>query len=70
MPHKIRSIYREVINSFNNGSHILCTGGIRAIIEGVCNLKGIQDGPVEAIKKTAQGHKEEKRPSRKNSRLG
>jgi len=51
MPHKIRWIYREVIDSFNNGLFTLCAGGVRAIIEGICNFKKIHDGPVEVTKK-------------------
>ena len=50
-PRKIRRIYREAIDSYNNGFFILCAGGLRAIIEGICNIKKIHDGTVEYKKK-------------------
>jgi len=50
VPYKVRNIYREVIDAFNNGMFILCSGGLRAIIEGICNSKGIVDGPIEIVK--------------------
>ena len=40
-------IYREIIDCFNNQIFTLCAAGLRAIIEGICADKGIQDGPVE-----------------------
>ncbi len=48
--YKIRKIYREVVDAFNNGMPVLCAGGLRAIIEGICNIEGIKDGPVEIDK--------------------
>jgi len=45
-PQNIRTIYRETIDALNSGSLILCSGGIRAIVEGVCNDKGITKGTV------------------------
>jgi len=47
VPLKIRTIYREMIDAFNNGLLILCSGGLRATIEGICNNENILDGPVE-----------------------
>ena len=47
VPYKIRNIYREMIDAFNNGLFTLCAGGLRTIIEGICNNKGVLDGPVE-----------------------
>jgi len=38
---KLRGIYRETIDSFNSGSLILCTAGLRALLEGVCDDKRI-----------------------------
>jgi hypothetical protein len=43
-PANIIKIYRETIDAFNNDQLILCSVGIRAIIEGVCNDKGIIGG--------------------------
>jgi len=51
VPYKVRNIYREMIDAFNNGMLILCSGGLRATIEGICNEEGIVDGPVEIEKK-------------------
>jgi hypothetical protein len=47
VPFEVRNIYRETIDAFNNGLFILCSGGLRAILEGICNSEGITDGPVE-----------------------
>jgi len=33
---KLSSIYREVIESFNGDSRILCATGLRALLEGIC----------------------------------
>lgn len=51
VPYKIRGIYREMIDAYNNGMFVLCSGGLRATIEGICNAEGIKDGPVEIKKK-------------------
>jgi len=50
VPFKVRNIYREMIDAFNNGMFVLCSGGLRATIEGICNSKGILDGPVKRNK--------------------
>src|SRR5882724_3883159 len=50
-PHKTRSIYRETMDAFNNGMYILCSAGLRAIIESICNNEGILNGLVEITKK-------------------
>ena len=46
-PRKIRRIYRETIDAYNNDLLILCAGGLRAIVEGICNVKKIKNGTVE-----------------------
>lgn len=51
VPLSIRSIYRESIDAFNNGLLVLCSGGLRAVIEGICNHEKIVGGPVEIEKK-------------------
>jgi hypothetical protein len=51
VPYKVRNIYREMIDAFNNGLLILCSGGLRATIEGICNSEGIIDGPVNVMRK-------------------
>ncbi len=45
-PVNIVNIYRETIDAFNNNQTILCSGGIRAIIEGICKDKGIKSGEI------------------------
>ncbi|MCD8413642.1 DUF4145 domain-containing protein [Tenacibaculum finnmarkense] len=37
LPEKIRTIYTETIASFKSNSSILTAGGLRAIIEAICN---------------------------------
>jgi len=39
-----------MIDAFNHGLFILCAGGLRACIEGICISEGIKDGPVEIVK--------------------
>lgn len=51
IPYRISSIYREMIKAFNAGLFLLCTAGLRAIIEGICTEEGIKDGPVSVIGK-------------------
>ena len=46
LPYSLDEIYDEVIKSFNIGNYILCAGGIRAILEGICSDKNIKNGPV------------------------
>jgi hypothetical protein len=36
IPYQLDAIYREVIDSFNGGCHILCAAGLRALLEGIC----------------------------------
>jgi hypothetical protein len=49
-PRKIRRIYREMIDAYNNGFYTLCAGGLRAIIEGICKIKKIKGGAIEYTK--------------------
>ena len=46
IPHKIKVLYFEVIQTFNSKLGVLCAAGIRAIIEGICNEKKINGGSV------------------------
>lgn len=51
IPLNIKGIYRETIDAFNNEQIILCCGGLRVLIEGICldkTIKGI-------IKKNKKG---------------
>jgi hypothetical protein len=51
LPRKLRRIHKEIISSFNDDLLILCAAGLRSIIEGICEEKGIKDGPVEVADK-------------------
>ncbi len=53
VPPKVRNIYREMIDAFNNEMLVLCSGGLRATIEGICNNESIVDGPVDIEKNGA-----------------
>ena len=46
VPPTLLGIYREAIHCFNESNNILCAAGIRALIEGICVDKEINDGPV------------------------
>lgn len=46
-PKNLRTIYKEIINCFNNDSPVLCAAGLRAAIEGLCAAHGVVDGPIE-----------------------
>jgi hypothetical protein len=41
LPYNLEGIYREIIRSFNNKIYILCAGGLRALLEGICKDKEI-----------------------------
>ncbi|GAA3926576.1 DUF4145 domain-containing protein [Chitinophaga oryziterrae] len=41
VPKVVLNIYKETIKAFNNDQLILCAAGLRSIIEGICNDKGI-----------------------------
>jgi hypothetical protein len=45
IPEKLDRIYREMITSLHNGEYILCAGGLRALVEGICAQQNITDGP-------------------------
>jgi hypothetical protein len=44
---RLSGLYKEVIACFNNGSLLLCTIGLRALLEGICGDKGLTDGNLE-----------------------
>jgi hypothetical protein len=51
LPQDLSRIYKEIVGCFNNNFNILCAGGIRALIEGICKEKSINEGPVSKILK-------------------
>ena len=48
LPAKLNKIYRETIQSFNGGLNLLCAFGLRALIEGICDDKGMKGNNLEA----------------------
>lgn len=45
LPAHLEDLYEEVIQAFNGRSHLLCAGGLRALLEGVCVDQGVTKGP-------------------------
>lgn len=43
----VTAIYKETIGAYNSRSVLLCAGGLRAIIEAICNSEGIDGGTVQ-----------------------
>ena len=41
LPDKLVKLYKESVEAYNYNQHILCTAGLRALIEGVCINKNI-----------------------------
>lgn len=67
VPNNLRRIYRESIDCFNNDSFTLTAAGLRSLIEGLCAVLGITDGPKEIAKK--DGTKEIKRFSNLEAKI-
>ena len=44
---KLRTLYVEIIGCFNNSSMLLCTIGLRSLLEGICKDKGLTEGNLE-----------------------
>jgi hypothetical protein len=44
---EMSQLYKEVVTCFNEHCLLLCTIGLRALIEGVCKDKGLKDGNLE-----------------------
>jgi len=51
IPNSVDYIYSETVKAYNNNSFILCAGGLRAIVEAVCNDLGIKGAHVFNAKK-------------------
>lgn len=54
LPSELISIYSEVINSFNYKLNTLCAIGLRALLEGICEDKGV---PGKNLQKRIDGLK-------------
>jgi hypothetical protein len=44
---RVTLIYTQTIETYNNGQSLLCAAGIRGIVEAICRVKRIKDGPVK-----------------------
>jgi hypothetical protein len=42
---RLENIYQETIAAFNGNSYVLCAGGLRTLVEGICADQNIVDGP-------------------------
>jgi len=47
LPPTLMKIYEEVIVAYNHDCFILCSAGVRAMIDGICTDKGITDGSLQ-----------------------
>ncbi len=47
LPTKLDNLYRETLQAYNNGLSILCSAGLRALIEGICEDKKIKGKNLE-----------------------
>jgi len=47
VPSNIVGLYTEIIESYNNEIYTLCAAGLRAIIEGICEERGVKKGKYE-----------------------
>jgi hypothetical protein len=43
VPNNLEELYNESVDSYNIGSLILCAGGLRSLVEGICIDQGIND---------------------------
>ncbi|OQP43325.1 hypothetical protein A4H97_34080 [Niastella yeongjuensis] len=44
LPIEIKKVYQETIDAYNNNLTLLCSVGVRAILEGICIDKAITEG--------------------------
>jgi len=51
VPPLIVEIYEQTLKAYNDGSHTLCAAGLRVIVEGICEVTGVKDGPISIEKK-------------------
>ena len=48
LPTNLDKIYRETVQAFNGGLTLLCAVGLRALLEGICDRRGITGRSLEA----------------------
>ena len=47
IPSKLFKLYSEAVRAYNNTLYILCSAGLRALIEGICVDKNVKGGTLE-----------------------
>jgi hypothetical protein len=47
LPRNLHELYSEVVSARNRNTLLLCSAGLRALLEGLCDDKGITKGPNE-----------------------
>jgi len=57
LPLQLEDLYEEIVKTFNDGAYVLCAGGLRALLEGVCVDQGVTSGPTSrgATRTTLEG---------------
>jgi hypothetical protein len=47
LPADLQKVYAETIEAFNSGLHVLCAAGLRSLLEGICDDKGMQGNKLD-----------------------
>ena len=48
IPERLNRMYRETIRAFNEKLYLLCAAGLRSLVEGICDERGIKSGTLAA----------------------
>lgn len=48
LPERLDQMYRETIHAFNANLYLLCAAGLRSLVEGICDERGIKSGTLAA----------------------
>lgn len=60
LPKNLSRLYEETITTFNKQCSTLCAGGLRALVEGICQDQGVTQGSV-TVKLPSGGSRQEVR---------
>ncbi len=54
---ELEDLYEEIVKTFDGGAYVLCAGGLRALLEGICVDQGVTSGPTArgATRSTLEG---------------
>jgi hypothetical protein len=50
---QLEDLYEEIVKTFNDGAYVLCAGGLRALLEGICVDQGVTSGPTSRGKNSS-----------------